>query len=147
MTGFTPQSLTGETVEFHEVRLAFALALALALAVVAWRPCQGRDEKGDEILNPFLVLRLPTREPRSDTREGGGVPHKTPEERRRPVPFIWCALSRNEAESQQGGHGRAQDRGIRPGITGLRHFSLAATKRFQKSSPCPFPSPSPLTTA
>ncbi|KAK0753488.1 hypothetical protein B0T18DRAFT_16253 [Schizothecium vesticola] len=110
-----------------------------------------RRKRKTRFLNPFLVLRLPTRESsRSDTGGGGRVPHKTPEERRRPVPLIWCALSKNEAESQQEAWevgSRPWLRGICPGIVCLRQFLIGCDQEVPEKLPCPFPSPSPLSTA
>lgn len=61
--------------------------------------------------------------------------------RRRPGPLIWCALSKNEAEVQRGDMGRsAQDRGICPGIFGLRHFLIGCDQEVPEKLPCPFPS-------
>jgi len=105
-----------------------------------------RRKMKTRFLSPFLVLRLPTRSRLGATQGEGRVPHKTPEERRRPVPLIWCALSRNEAESQQG-HGRSAQRpwlrGICPGIVGPPALSHWLRPRVPEKLPCPFPSPFP----
>lgn len=127
MTSFAPQSLTGETVEWHEVQLAFAV-------VVAWK-------KGTRLLTPFWCSscrggahRHPKR--RGETR----VPHKTPEE------TTCCAdgLARRFGARYRGMRlSRSSDRGKTVGFAlgslASGTLSLAATKRFQKSSPVRFP--------
>lgn len=133
------------TVRVHdELRAAISDRRNRRVARGPARLCRRRCmEKGDEVVNPFLVFKLPRRSPSASQEEGRD--ESSPQNprgnnllRRRPGPQIWCALSRNEAESQQR---KREDRGICPGIFGLRHFVIGCDQEVPEKLPCPFPSP------
>lgn len=131
------------TVRVHdELRAAISDRRNRRVARGPARLCRRRCmEKGDEVVNPFLVFKLPRRSPSASQEEGRD--ESSPQN---PEETTCCAdgLARRFGARYRGMRlSRSSERGKTVGFAlgslASGTLSLAATKRFQKSSPVRFP--------